>query len=47
MNKKIIFALVIMGLLAVSAANAQNSLILNNNGDDSMYQTLVLEHLKE
>ena len=43
MNKKIIFALVIMGLLAVSAANAQNSLILNNNGDDSMYQVSLMQ----
>ena len=43
MNKKIIFALVIMGLLAVSAANAQNSLIHNNNGDDSMYQVSLMQ----
>ena len=42
MNKKIVFALVIMGLLAISAANAQNSLILNNNNDDSMYQVSLL-----
>ena len=43
MNKKIVFALVIMGLLAISAANAQNSLILNNNNDDSMYQVSLLQ----
>ena len=43
MNKKILFALVIMGLLAISAANAQNSLILNNNNDDSMYQVSLLQ----
>ena len=43
MNKKIVFALVIMGLLAISAANAQNSLILNNNNDDSMYQGSLLQ----
>lgn len=43
MNKKIVFALVIMGLLAISAANAQNSLILNNNNDDSMYQVSLMQ----
>lgn len=42
MNKKVVFALVIMGLLAVSAANAQNSLLLDNNGD-SMNQVSLMQ----
>ena len=43
MNKKIIFALIIMGLLAVSAVSAQNSLFLSNNNDDSMYQVSLMQ----
>ena len=42
-NKKIVFALIIIvGLLAVSAAVAQNSLFSNNN-DDSMYQVSLMQ----
>ena len=33
MNKKIVFVLIIIGLVAVSAVSAQNSLLLNNNDD--------------
>ena len=44
MNKKIVFALIVIGLLAVSAASAQNSLFLNNNNnDDSMYQVSLMQ----
>ena len=42
MNKKIVFALIVVGLLAVSAVSAQNSLLLNNN-DDSMYQVSLMQ----
>ncbi len=42
MNKKIMFALIIVGLLAVSAVSAQNSLLLNND-DDSMYQVSLMQ----
>ena len=42
MNKKIVFVLIIMGLIAVSAVSAQNSLFLNNN-DDSMYQVSLMQ----
>ncbi len=42
MDKKILFALIIMGLLAVSAVSAQNSLFLSNN-DDSMYQVSLMQ----
>lgn len=42
MNKKIVFVLIITGLLAVSAVSAQNSLFLNNN-DDSMYQVSLMQ----
>ena len=43
MNKKIVFALIIMGLLAVSAVSAQNSLFFGNNNDDSMYQVSLMQ----
>ena len=43
MNKKIVFALIVVGLLAVSAVSAQNSLLLNNNDDDSMYQVSLMQ----
>ena len=43
MNKKIAFALIIVGLLAVSAVSAQNSLFLNGNNDDSMYQVSLMQ----
>lgn len=43
MNKKIVFALIVVGLLAVSAVSAQNSLFLNNNDDDSMYQVSLMQ----
>ena len=43
MNKKIVFALIIMGLLAVSAVSAQNSLFFGNNNDDSMYQVSLIQ----
>ena len=43
MNKKIVFALVVIGLLAVSAASAQSPLLLNNNKDDSMYQVSLMQ----
>ena len=43
MNKKIVFALIIVGLLAVSAVSAQNSLFLNGNNDDSMYQVSLMQ----
>ena len=43
MNKKLVFALIIIGLLAVSAVSAQNSLFLNNNNDDSMYQVSLMQ----
>ena len=44
MNKKIVFALIVIGLLAVSAVSAQNSLFLNNNNnDDSMYQVSLMQ----
>ena len=42
MNKKIVFVLIIIGLVAVSAVSAQNSLLLNNN-DDSMYQVSLMQ----
>ena len=42
MNKKILFTLIIVGLLAVSAVSAQNSLFLKNN-DDSMYQVSLMQ----
>ncbi|MBE6500159.1 MAG: acetolactate decarboxylase [Methanobrevibacter thaueri] len=42
MNKKIVFVLIVMGLLAISAVNAQNSLFLNGN-DDSMYQVSLMQ----
>ena len=43
MNKKIVFALIVVGLLAVSAVSAQNSLLLNNNNDDAMYQVSLMQ----
>jgi acetolactate decarboxylase len=43
MNKKFLFVLVIVGLLAVSAVSAQNSLFLNKNDDDSMYQISLMQ----
>jgi len=43
MNKKIGFALIIVGLLAVSAVSAQNSLFFNSNNDDSMYQVSLMQ----
>ncbi|MBE6499363.1 MAG: acetolactate decarboxylase, partial [Methanobrevibacter thaueri] len=43
MNRKIAFALIIVGLLAVSAVSAQNSLFLNGNNDDSMYQVSLMQ----
>ena len=44
MNKKIVFALIVIGLLVVSAVSAQNSLFLNNNNnDDSMYQVSLMQ----
>ena len=43
MNKKIVFALIVVGLLVVSAVSAQNSLFLNNNNDDSMYQVSLMQ----
>ena len=44
MNKKIVFALIVIGLLAVSAVSAQNSLFLNNNNNnDSMYQVSLMQ----
>ena len=42
MNKKILFVLIIIGLLAVSAVSAQNSLF-NKNNDDSMYQVSLMQ----
>ena len=42
MNKKIVFVLILVGLLAVSAASAQNSLFLKNN-DDSMNQVSLMQ----
>lgn len=42
MNKKIVFVLIIAGLLAVSAVSAQSSLFQNNN-DDSMYQVSLMQ----
>ena len=42
MNKKIVFALIVVSLLAVSAVSAQNSLLLNNN-DDAMYQVSLMQ----
>ncbi|MBR2557851.1 MAG: acetolactate decarboxylase [Methanobrevibacter sp.] len=42
MNKKIVFALIVVGLLAVSAVCVQNS-FLNNNNDDSMYQVSLMQ----
>ena len=41
MNRKMVFALLIMGLLAVSAVSAQNSLFPNN--DDCMYQVSLMQ----
>ena len=43
MNKKLVFVLILVGLLAVSAVSAQNSLFLNNNNDDSMYQVSLMQ----
>ena len=43
MNKKIIFALIIVGLLAVSAVSAQNFSLFGNNDDDSMYQVSLMQ----
>ena len=43
MNKKIVFALIVAGLLAVSAVSAQNSLLLNSNNDDAMYQVSLMQ----
>ena len=43
MNKKIVFVLIIIGLLAVSAVSAQNFLFLNNNDNDSMYQVSLMQ----
>lgn len=42
MNKKIVFVLIIAGLLAVSAVSAQSSLFQNND-DDSMYQVSLMQ----
>ena len=42
MNKKILFVFIIIGLVAVSAVSAQNSLFLNNK-DDSMYQVSLMQ----
>ena len=42
MNKKILFLLIITGLLAVSAVSAQSSLFQNND-DDSMYQVSLMQ----
>ena len=42
MNKKVVFALIIVGLLAVSAVSAQNSLFANKH-DDSMYQVSLMQ----
>lgn len=42
MNKKFVFVLIIMCLLAVSAVSAQNSLF-SNNDDDSMYQVSLMQ----
>ena len=43
MNKKIAFALIIVGLIAVSAVSAQNPIFLNGNNDDSMYQVSLMQ----
>ncbi|MDO5815947.1 MAG: acetolactate decarboxylase [Methanobrevibacter sp.] len=43
MNKKIVLVLIVVGLLAVSAVSAQNSLFLNKNNDDSMYQVSLMQ----
>ena len=42
MNKRIVFALIVVGLIAVSAVSAQNSLFISNN-DDSMYQVSLMQ----
>ncbi len=42
MNKKIVFVLIITGLLAISAVSAQNSFFLKNT-DDSMYQVSLMQ----
>ena len=42
MDKKIVFALIVVGLIAVSAVSAQNSLFISNN-DDSMYQVSLMQ----
>jgi acetolactate decarboxylase len=43
MNKKIIFALIVVGLLAVSAVSAQNSLFLGNDNNDAMNQVSLMQ----
>ena len=43
MNKKIVFALIVIGLFAVSAVSAQSSLFLSNNNDDAMYQVSLMQ----
>ena len=42
MNKKIVFVLVLIGVIAVSAVGAQDSLLPNDN-DDSMYQISLMQ----
>ena len=43
MNKKIVFALIVIGLFAVSAVSAQSPLFLSNNQDDAMYQVSLMQ----
>lgn len=44
MDKKIVFVLILIGLVAVSAVSAQDSLFLNlNSNDDSMYQVSLMQ----
>ncbi len=42
MNKKIVFVLILMGLVAVSAVSAQDSLFVNIH-DDCMYQVSLMQ----